>query len=62
MVGRKAKRMKKERNMRIDGWRGQGNENGGVERIKAGNKQLEDMRVEDVEERETNEMRNGNEG
>ncbi len=49
--------MRKERNMRTDGWRGQGNKNGGVERIKEGNKQRrEDMRVE-VCEREGGRMK-----
>jgi hypothetical protein len=43
----KAKRMRKERNMRTDRWRGQGNKNGGVERIEEGNKLWrEDMKVE----------------
>ncbi len=47
----KAKRMRKERNMKTDGWRGQGNEKGGVERNKEENKQRADMRVEEREGR-----------
>jgi hypothetical protein len=39
--------------MRTDGWRGQGNKNGGVERIKEGNTQCRENILEwkNVEER-----------